>query len=291
MALVVGSATVATGMSPVVEGALYADQIFIDGVSFTSKYDVGSAGQIQVEKYSTDNTIEAKTPGSNFSDTEYSNTVVNINCNNSFQKSQKVPTYYENTMPSSVLINKSWDVAEAIRVGRQKAALAVLASGGTESEDTTEITASTIKSIAVSHRAKLRKNAAFPNVVICSVDAYSAALEAAGKDFTPLYNDDVVRQGKVGMWLGLMWIEASLLDGVSSYKYIDGEGTIKTVSVADIDFIMYDYNAFSIIDKLTMLRVKDSEDFAGSKVQGEIDTGFAVTNEKCVLIKKKLAAG
>jgi hypothetical protein len=93
------------------------------------------------------------------------------------------------------------------------------------------------------------------------------------------------------MWLGLMWIEASLLDGVSSYKYIDGEGTTKTVSVADIDFIMYDYNAFSIIDKLTMLRVKDSEDFAGSKVQGEIDTGFAVTNEKCVLIKKKLAAG
>lgn len=28
MALVVGSATVATGMSPVVEGGLYADEIF-----------------------------------------------------------------------------------------------------------------------------------------------------------------------------------------------------------------------------------------------------------------------
>ena len=87
MALIVGSATVATGMSPIVEGALYADQIFIDGVSFTSKYDIGSAGQIQVEKYSTDSSIEAKVPGSNFTDTEIcKHCNHNINCNNSFPR-------------------------------------------------------------------------------------------------------------------------------------------------------------------------------------------------------------
>lgn len=291
MALIVGSATVATGMSPIVEGALYADQIFIDGVSFTSKYDIGSAGQIQVEKYSTDSSIEAKVPGSNFTDTEYANTVININCNNSFQKSQKVPAYLENTMPTSVLMNKTWDVSEAVRVGRQKAALAVLAKNGTASLNTDEVTASNIKQMAINHRGMLRKKNAMPNVVICSVDVYSAALEAAGKDFTPMYNDDVVRQGKVGMWLGMLWIEASLLDGASSYKYLDGDGATQTVSVKDIDFIMYDYNAFSIIDKLTMLRVKDSEQFAGSKVQEEIDTGFCVTNSDCVVVKSSAASG
>ena len=40
-------------------------------------------------------------------------------------------------------MNKTWDVSEAVRVGRQKAALAVLAKNGTASFfDTTEITAS-----------------------------------------------------------------------------------------------------------------------------------------------------
>lgn len=289
MALVVGSATVATGMSPIVEGALYADPIFIDGITFTSKYDVGSAGQIQVEVYATDNTVEPTVPGANFEDSEYSNTVIDINCNNSFKKSQKVPAFYENTMPTSVLMNKTWDVTEAVRVGRQKAGLAVLANEGTDSGDTTTITSTNIKNIAIAHRGKLRKKNAHPNVVLCSVDAYSAALEAAGKDFTPMYNDDAVRAGKIGMWLGMLWIEASMLDNTSSYKFKDGEGATQTVSVADVDFIMYDFNAFSIIDKLTMLRIKDSEQFAGSKVQEEIDSGIKVTNKACVLVKRHTA--
>ena len=138
----------------------------------------------------------------------------------------------------------------------------------------------------------LRKKNAMPNVIICSVDVYSAALKSSGQRTSqPMYNDDVVRQGKVGMWLGMLWIEASLLDGASSYKYLDGDGATQTVSVKDIDFIMYDYNAFSIIDKLTMLRVKDSEQFAGSKVQEEIDTGFCVTNSDCVVVKSSAASG
>lgn len=289
MALVVGSATVATGMSPIVEGALYADQIFIDGVTFSSRYDIGQAGQIQVEKYSTDASVEAAAPGSDFTDSAYSNTVLEINCNNAFMKSVKVPAYLEATLPTSVLMNKTWDVTEATRVGRQKAALAVLAKSGTASADTTAITSSNIKTVAVNHRGMLRKKNAMPNVIICSVDVYSAALDAAGKDFTPMYNDDAVRQGKIGMWLGMLWIEASLLDGASTYKYRKGDGTVDSVSIADVDFIMYDFNAFSIIDKLTMLRVKESEQFAGVKIQEEIDTGFLVTNADCVIVKKKAA--
>lgn len=286
MALVVGGATVATGMSPIVEAALYADQIFIDGVTFSSRYDISSAGQIMVEKYAADNSIKATVPGANFVDSEYQNSVININCNNSFKKSQKVPNYYEATLPTNVLMNKTWDVSEAVRVGRQKAALAVLIKGATELEDETTVTAANIKELALKFRGELRKKNAQPNVIICSVDTYTAALQAAGSEFTPMFNDDAVRQGKIGMWLGILWIEASLLDGASSYTYLDGDSQEQTVSVEDIDFIMYDYKAFSIIDKLTMLRVKDSEQFAGSKVQEEIDTGFCVTNSDCVVVKK-----
>lgn len=288
MALVVGSATVATGMSPVVEAGLYADQIFIDGVTFTSKHDIGSAGQIQVEKYLADNTVAPKTPGSNFSDSEYANSVVDINCNNSFQKSQKVPMYYEATIPTPILINKTDDVTNAVRVGRQKSGLAVLVAGSTVSTDTTTITEDNIKDILIETRATLRKKNAAPNVVICSVDTYSCMLKVAGKEYTPLYNDDVIRVGKIGLWLGMLFIESSALDGTSSYTYKDGDGVDQTVDISDVEFVMYDFNAFSIIDKLTLLRIKDSEKFAGSLIQEEVDTGFKVTNSACALVKKHL---
>lgn len=291
MALLVGSATVASGMSPVVEGALYADEVFIDGLTYTSKYDVSAAGQIQVEKYSPDNSITPKTPGTNFTDTEYANTVVEINCNNSFQKSAKVPAYYEASMPTSVLANKTWDTTEAVRIGRQKSGLAVLVDKGLKSDSTTALTVDTIKSQVLTDRAYLRKLHAKPNVVICTVDAYNLILEASGKDFTPGINDEVTRTGRVGMWLGMIFIESSLLSQDEKYTYLDGSGNSVEVDTTGVDYIMYDYNALSIIDKLTLLRIIDSENFAGSKVQEEIDVGYAITNTDCVIVKETAAEG
>ena len=157
MALVVGQATVATGMSPVVEGGLYADEIFQDGVTFTSEHDIGNAGQIQVEVYSPDNSIEPKTPGADFTNSEYANTVIDINTNNSFQKSQKVPAYVQATMPTSVLLNKTWAVTEDIRIARQKTGLAVLATEGTASADTDAITSANVKGLILIHRQPLHR--------------------------------------------------------------------------------------------------------------------------------------
>ena len=288
MALIIGgNATVATGMSPIVEAGLYADQIFIDNMTFSSRYNIGSAGQIQVEKYQGGRGVKPSVPGANFVDREFENTVIEINCNNSFKDSVKVPNYFEATLPTSVLMNKTLEVTQKVGTGRQEAALAALIDGGVDSSDTTAITSLNIKQLAIAERAKLRKKHARPNVVICSVDSYAAALEAAGKDFTPMFNDDVIRQGKVGLWLGMIWIEADLLDGTTSdYQYLDASGTSKVVDTSDVDFVMYDFNAFSLIDKLTALRVKESEQFVGSKVQEEIDSGFKVTNADCVTVKR-----
>lgn len=290
MALVIGSATIATGMSPIAEAALYADPIFIDGVTFSSKYDVSNTGEIQVEKYSAANTIEATQPGSDFTDEAYSNTVLTIPICNGFQRSVKVPQYYEATMPTSVLMNKTADVVESVRAAREKAVIAAIASNAkSDSATKTAITKANIKDIILGERSALRKKYANPDVVLCSVDTYSAVLAAAGTDYTPLFNDDVVRSGRVGMWLGMVFVEAPFLDGASSYKYRTAEGSNTTVSVATVDFFMYDHNALSIIDRLSMLRVIDSENFAGSKVQCEIDTGILVTNTDCLSIKKHTA--
>ena len=286
MALVVNGATVATAMSPIVEAGLYADEIFIEGRTFTSQYDVDSAGQIQVEKYSPDMEVKAKVPGSNFSDKDYKNTVININCNNAFQYSQKVPAYFEATMPTSVKMNQTLRTTENVRIGRQKAGLAALVHGGTESTNTEAITETNFKEEFLKDRKILVNKFAKPNVAITSTEVYNIMLKLAGTEFTPSTNENVVTTGQVGYWMGILWIEAPLLGG--SLSFLNESGIEQSVDTANIDYILYDYKAYSIIDKLTMLRVIDSEDFAGSKIQEEIDTGFKVTNADCVLVRKHL---
>lgn len=289
MALVVGeNATVATGMSPYVEGALYADQVFIDGLTFTSKYNIGNAGQIQVAKYSRSaEKVKPKAPGSNFTDEDYKNTVIDININNAFQKSVKVPAYFGATLPSNVMRDKTWEVTEEVREGRQCTGIAILVKEGTAVSDSTEITAENVEKVLLTARTTLRKKNARPNVVVVKPEIYASILEYAGTKFTPMFNDDIIRSGKVGTWLGFIIIECTLLDGTSTYTYLDAEGSEQTVSVADVEFIMYDFQAFSIIDRLDSLRYVQSELFNGSKVQEELATGFKVTNSDCVYVKKK----
>ena len=286
MALVVNGATVATAMSPIVEAGLYADEIFIEGKTFTSQYDVDSAGQIQVEKYSPDMEVKAKVPGSNFSDKDYKNTVITINTNNAFQYSQKVPAYFEATMPTSVKMNQTLRTTENVRIGRQKAGLAALVHGGTESTNNEAITETNFKEEFLKDRKILVDKFAKPNVAITSTEVYNIMLKLAGTEFTPSTNENVVTTGQVGYWMGILWIEAPLLGG--SLSFLNESGIEQAVDTANIDYILYDYKAYSIIDKLTMLRVIDSEEFTGSKIQEEIDTGFKVTNADCVLVRKHL---
>lgn len=284
MALVIGNGTVATGMSPLVEGALYADQIFIDGMTFTSRYQIGNAGQIQVV---VENRSEAgvtpKMPGSNFSDEEYANDVIDINCNNAFSKSVKVPDIYGASMPVNVLANKTWEVTAEVRDGRQNSGLAVLAKNGT-AKKVTSVAASGIKQEFIASRSALRKSFAKPDVVLCSVDTYAAILDFAGKEFTPMFNDDVMRSGAVGRWLNMVIVECDALSNSGSFVYLDAEGKPVTVDMSGINYIMYDHSAFSIIDRLDALRVIESEMFAGRKVQEELSVGFKVTRKGAVLV-------
>lgn len=283
-------AAVATGMTPVAQGALYADEVFIDGVTFTSQFKLGQVGQVQVVKYSPDNTIEAKAPGADFTDTEPDHEVIDININNGFQKSVKVPLYYQATMPVAILADTAWNVSESVRVGRQKAALGVLIDGGMPSDtDGTKITEANAKSIILQDLSYLRTLNAHPDVVLCSVAAYTAILSAAGKDFDSDAKNMINREGRVGKWLGLWFIECTTLSSGKKLKYRDADGSVKTVDSAGVDYIMYDHMAFSILDQLVLLRVIDNPNAAGSKVQEEIDSGFKVTNGDCVMVHTSTA--
>ena len=284
MAFAVGSAEVASAMSKIVERGLYADEVFKDGITYTSEHDVGNAGQIQVAVYSPDNSIEPKIPGSDFTNSEFTNTVININTNNSFQKSQKIPVYVQTTMPNDPLMDKVLSITEDIRIAFQKTGLAVLVAEATASDDNEAITSANVKEKVLALRKNLRKKHAKPDTVFASVDATSAMLEIAGKDYTPASNESVVTTGRVGYWMGMRWVECTLLGG--SYKYNDASGVAQPVDTSGVELIMYDHKAYSIIPKVNMIRIIDNPNAAGYLIQIEVDAGFKLTNPACAFVKK-----
>ena len=77
-----------------------------------------------------------------------------------------------------------------------------------------------------------------------------------------------------------------MLDILSAAKYYNCAGDLKTVDLTGIDFIMYDWNGFSIVDNLEMIRLKDSENFNGTLAQVEINTGYRVPTAAKVVVKK-----
>lgn len=286
MSLIVNSATVATGMSPVVETALQrGDEVFIDGLTYTGEYQIGNAGEVQAEMLEPV-PAEVSTPGGVFTHENYANKVVNIPLNNGFKKSVRVSSYLSASMPTNVMANAALSVAEDCREGRGQAALAYLAKNGT-AETGDAVTSLNVESIIMGQRAALRKENARPDVVIASVDTFSAMLAVAGDKYQPEHNDDVVRSGQIGWYKGQLWVESTYLGG--TFTYLDGEGHEVEVDTSDVQFIMYDHRAYAIIDRLNVLRAVDAVDWVGSAVQAEIDTGFKVLNADCVVVYSKNA--
>ena len=138
-------------------------------------------------------------------------------------------------------------------------------------------------------RKGIRKQKASANVVMASVDTYSTMLEAAGDQFSPLKNDEIIRTGQMGYWLGMLWVECNMMDLSTAAKYYDYAGQLKTADLSKVDYIMYDWKGFHIVDLLAMARLKDSENFNGSLAQVEIVTGYRLGDKSYAVVKKRAA--
>lgn len=75
--------------SSILEPNLYYGSVFVPGVTFTDKYQIGPAGGIYVHKLST-TACEVGTPGRDFTDEETKDTLIQIVMNNNYQKSKKI---------------------------------------------------------------------------------------------------------------------------------------------------------------------------------------------------------
>lgn len=283
MAVIYGNLHVDEKYSKLFEPNLYYESIFVDGLTFTSKYEE-KAGGIYVRQLASA-TVKPGTPGRDFSDVATSDTLIPIIMNNNFQKSNKIYNVQAENIEGDVAREQFEVATKEIAEGWGQSALACLVSeGGTGSTDTT-ITTLTLKASVLAERKALVKKKAHPDTVMCSPDFFAMLLEVAGTQYTPVINDYANTNGQMGKWLGMTFIEAGGL-GETSATYYNSAGSLTTATFGKVEFVMYDHNALSIVNNLEMARIIDSENFNGVKVQEEVNTGYKVTNADCVSVKK-----
>lgn len=281
-----GTMNVNENYSRLVEPNLYFDAILQPGKTYNDQFQGdANSGLVKVYKLGSDGAKDPQTPASDFSHTNAENELIDVRLNNAQRKSKKIYKIQANAVPFAMADSYLSIAVQDCKEGWQASGLACLAHEGTLSPDTEEITVSNIKKKVINARKIARKGKAVPNVVMASVDVYSTMLEAAGDQYTPTTNESMVTTGQVGRWLGMLWVECNEMI-LNAAKYYDYAGTLQTEDLSDIDFIMYDWRAFSVVDNLEEIRVVDSTDFVGSLAQVEINTGYRVTTAEKVIIKK-----
>lgn len=209
--------------------------------------------------------------------------------NNNFQKSKKI--YGVQAAAVSIALgNEQLQIATSeVGEGWSQSGLACLIKEGTAASDTSAITKANVKSKILAARTEVVKAKGKADVVLCTPELFSIILEASGSEFTPEINNYMNATGQVGKWLGFTFVECTgLAEGTYAPEYYDYSGTKQTVAIEDlakVDFIMYNHEAFSIVPNFEVARIVDSENFAGSKAQVEMNCGYRVTSAAQVLVR------
>jgi len=271
--------------SSLVEPNLWYNNIFQPGVTFTAKYQLGPAGQIFVHKPGT-GTVTATTPGQDFSDAVVQDSLITIVLNKAFQRSRKMYNVTANTVAYPIAAAEIETAAQEVAQGWTKEAVTNLIETTSiivSDNITTLATASTIFDQIVEDRAKLVKLGARPDVIVVSPSVYALLLKSDEFQRTGMIGDQAVAGGRVGTVAGMTVVEYQALDTAA----VDGQtiGGITWASGDELEYAMYDHDAFSIVSSMNMARVKDSERFNGVLAQVEVVSGFKVTNPSRALLK------
>lgn len=282
MSVSYGSIHVDERYSAILEPNLYYNSIFADGVTFTSKYEQGAAGGIFVRKLAT-SPVTVALPGSDFTDTAASDTLIPIALVNNYQSSKKIYGVQAENV-SCELADENLSIAtQECAEAWNKSGVACLLEEGTASTITAPADYGALKTAVIAERAKITKAKGSADVLILTPEMYALILGGAGAEYTPIFNEGINSNGAVGKWLGFTVVEAPVL-GETALKYYNHASTLKTKSGAKVQFILYHHEAFSIVNNFDAARIVDSENFVGSKAQVELNAGFRVTNADLVRV-------
>lgn len=282
------------------EPNLYRDTVLIPGITYTDKYQDGPAGAIYVHKLSAGSPTVPGTPGRDFTHTLASDELISIRLNNNYQESDKMSQVQLNSISAPAVEELMANVTQKIRMGRDLSALGCLITEGTRSSNygtigTATGNVSAMTALAKERTAAANAAAASATTVLASPEFMAEFIAEAMGKFTPQYNDKLINTGaRTLRFLDYNIIECNMLSIPSESIYYDSTDVKKTVAqtdLADVNFIMYNPQAFSVIDNLNAFRLKDGDkDFLGVLAQAEVNTGFKVTNPALVRIHRKTAA-
>ena len=121
-------------------------------------------------------------------------------------------------------------------------------------------------------------------------------LEFAGEKYIPTSNEMLLAAaagGQVGSFMGFTWIEVNGFASSADLAYYPHGGTKASVTAANlakVEFIMYDPNAFGVGDNFSIVRMVDSELFAGTKAQVEENAALRVLDAAQVHVKSYASA-
>lgn len=296
-----GNSFVDERYSSMVEPLLYTDNIFQPGVTYTDKYaealnnEAGGVGLVKVHKLKMTDTDVQVSGKNDFSNEDVDDELIDIALNNSFMKSIKLYGLVAASVGYAMQMEYYDVLVNKVRNTWTRAGLACLANEGTVSEAATGTFAKvSLLDDVMQERIKLRHIDGDANVIICSPETFAQMLMESKTGYTPAFNDSQVTASSIARmmyWQGFLWIETSMLEGDnnSALKYVKYSGTanaLQTVDASKIKYILYNPQAFSILDNLDVMRIVDTNAFVGSLAQVALNSGFKVTNSDLVVVRK-----
>ena len=264
-----GVSTIDSDFSPIVEANLWAESIFQAGKTYTEKYQTDGMGQLFVRRLGKGSVD--RSDSLEFTHETVADELIPITLDEPFKISEPIYEAVETARKSPSTGEIFEKVVMTVNEQWQESALSYLVSGAQASADVTSAaTEDTIKNQIISVRKELRENKAKPNVLQVSPRTYALILNYSGKEFQQSFNDEILRTGQVGMFLGTPVYENTLL--------------VDTGASGDTQFIMYDFEAFSILTQRIAQRVIDAgKSWVGSAAQVHIISGFKVTTPERVI--------
>ena len=282
MAVLYGNQYVDEKYSTAIEPNLYSDTVLIPGVTFTDKYQVGPTGGIYVHKIDSGEEVEPGTPGRDFNDEAAKDALIPIVFNNNYQKSRKIYGVQAAAVGFAMAEEYLADALNMTKQGRQYSGIACMVNEGTLSADTEAVTEDNAVEKLTALRKQIKDNKGTANFALVSTDIYAKLLNKLG---LAQVMDTAVVSGELMKRFGLTIIECNSFDKTEA-KYYDKTGVLKTVDLTAVDMIVGNYLANSVLDNFNMYRLKDSENFAGTKAQVEYNTAFTINSPVQIVVKK-----
>jgi class 3 adenylate cyclase len=263
--------------------------VFQPGVTFTDKYTLGAAGQIFIHKLGKV-TVTVGEPGQDFSDTNTADATIAITLNKAFRRSEKIygataaavayPIAAAHLEQALADVREAWNKEATLEIIKGKVNLTTGATTGPVAVlGLTALTKSNIYESIVVDRAALVAAGARPDALIVSPAVYSLLLQSEEFVRASDLAYETAASGQVGQVAGLRVFEYQGLPTALDIQSVD----------RNIEYIMYDHDAFSIVTNVEVLRLVDSERFNGTLAQVEIVSGMKLTNTDRALIKLKNA--